>query len=181
MAGRLQHQGRSREPRRRKNRAGIGGWVDVLGTRSSRQLTTGCLRGLEQLEPLSNRNIARVQLACAGIGVNGVGDLVVTALVEASEIKPDFRDVRVYSDRTRIGVKGIAELVDLEVENADRAPKCGVAPISVHGLLVRFVGFVVFLASHVGPTKQVPTLSVCRIGFEAFCEVLDSQFLILEG
>jgi len=38
------------------------------------------------------------------------------------------------------------ELVDLEVEKVDRAPKCGVVPISVHGLLIRFIGFVVFLA-----------------------------------
>ena len=40
------------------------------------------------------------------------------------------------------------ELVDLEVE-ADQVPKCGVAPISIHDLLIRFVGFVVFLAGHV--------------------------------
>jgi hypothetical protein len=123
-------------------------------------LTTSSLRSLEQLETLSNRNIGRIQLACTSIGVNGVGDLIVTALIEASKIEPDLRDIRVYSDRTRIGVKGVAELVDLEVENTDRAPKCGVAPISVHGLLIRFIGFVVFLASHVRPTKQVPTLSI---------------------
>jgi len=134
--------------------------VDVLRTRSSRQLTTSSLRSLEQLKPLSNGNIAGIQFACAGVGVNGVGDLIVATFVEASEIEPDFRDIRVYSDRTRISVKGVTELVDLEVENANRAPKCGVAPISVHGLLIRFVGFVVFLAGHVGPTKQVPTLSV---------------------
>ena len=59
-----------------------------------------------------------------------------------------------------MGVKGVMELVDLEVENVDRAPKCGASPISVHGLLIHFVGVVVFLAGHVGPTKQVPTLSV---------------------
>jgi len=53
------------------------------------------------------------------------------------------------------------ELVDLEVEKVDRVPKYRVAPISVHGLLIRFVGFVAFLAGHVlGPTKQIPTWSV---------------------
>jgi len=45
------------------------------------------------------------------------------------------------------------ELVNLEVEEADQVPKCGVAAISIHGLLIRFVDFVVFLAGHVGPTK----------------------------
>ena len=57
----------------------------------------------------------------------------------------------------QLSVMGVMELVDLEVEKVDRAPKCRVVPISVHGLLIRFV---VFLASHVGPTNEVPTLSV---------------------
>jgi hypothetical protein len=43
-----------------------------------------------------------------------------------------------------MSVKGVTELVDLEVENVDRPLKCWVAPISVHGLLIRFVGFVAF-------------------------------------
>jgi len=87
--------------------------VDILSTRSSRQLTPSSLRSLEQLEPLSNPNIARIHRPCAGVGVNDVGDLIVAALIEASEIEPDFRDIiiRGYSDRTRISVKGIMELV----------------------------------------------------------------------
>jgi hypothetical protein len=107
----------------------------------------------EELKALSNGHIARIQLARAGVGINGVSDLVVATLIKASEIEPDFRDVRVYPDRTRIGVKGVAELIDLEVQDADRAPKGRVASISVYGLLVCFIGFIVFLASHVGPAE----------------------------
>jgi len=79
------------------------------------------LCSLEQLEPLSNPNIAQIHHACTGIGVNGVAALIVAALIEASEIEPDFRDIiiRVYSDRMRISVKGVMELVDLEVEKGN--------------------------------------------------------------
>ena len=50
------------------------------------QLTPSSLRSPEQLELVGNPNIAQIQCACAGVGVNGVGDLIVLALAETSKI-----------------------------------------------------------------------------------------------
>lgn len=40
-----------------------------------------------------------------------------------AEVELHLGDVRVDADRTRVGIKRIAELVDLEVEHANGAPE----------------------------------------------------------
>jgi hypothetical protein len=121
------------------------------------------LRRLQQLQPLGYDRVTWIELARPGIGVDGIGNLIVAALVEAAQIEPHFGDIGVDADGTRISVQGIAELVDLEVENADRAPEGWVATVSVNGLLIRLIGFTIFLAGHISAAQKVPTLRIGRI------------------
>ncbi|HEX9430327.1 MAG TPA: hypothetical protein VF944_08090 [Candidatus Bathyarchaeia archaeon] len=60
-------------------------------------------------------------------------------------------------------IKSVTVLVDLEIEDADRAPEGKIATIPVDSLLVGFVSLVVILTSHISPTKKIPTLDVRRI------------------
>ena len=78
-----------------------------------------------------------------GVGIDGVGDLVVAALIERAEVEPNFRDVSVDQDGPQVRVEGITVLVDLEVQDSDRAPERWVPPITVDSLLLCFVGFAI--------------------------------------
>jgi hypothetical protein len=124
--------------------------------------------------------VARVELASTGVGINGVRDLVVATLVEAAEIEPYFRNVRVDPDSARICVQCIPELIDLEIQDADRTPERWVASVTINSLLIGFVGLVVLLASHISTTEEIPALSIGRISFEALRETLNGKFLVLE-
>jgi hypothetical protein len=89
--------------------------------------------------------------------------LVVAALIQTSKIEPDFRDVGIDADSTRISVESVTVLADLKIEYANGAPESRIATVPVNGLLVSLVGFVVLLTSHVGTTKKIPALSIRRI------------------
>ena len=76
-------------------------------------------RILEDTDTLLDRSIAGIQISSPRVCVDCVGDLVVAGLVEASQIVPHFRNIRVESDGTRVSVESISILVDLEVKHAD--------------------------------------------------------------
>jgi hypothetical protein len=139
--------------------------VDINRLWGCSQLLT-VLRLLQHLKSLPDCGVGLVQLSGSSIGIDGVRDLVVARFVQTSKIEPDFTDVGIESDRSRVGVQGVSVLVDLVIEYTDRAPEGGVAAVSVDCLLVRFVGLVVSLRRHVCSTKEVPALgiiSVCSV------------------
>ena len=173
--------------------------MHVLWARCGGQTAPRDLRGLEEGEAMTDNLILGVELARAGVSVDGVGDLVVAALVEGAEVEPDFGDVRVYADGAGVGVESVAVLVDLEVEHSDGAPEGGVAAVTVDGLLIGFVSFVVFLTLHVCAAEEVPALCIGRIcgavlnhlnstlriyirhtSLETLCQILNCQILIPE-
>lgn len=74
--------------------------MHILGYGRVRQLTACSLRIPQKLEALGNSDVTRVELTSAGVCIDGVGDLVVTAFVEAAEIKPYLRDVWIDANGT---------------------------------------------------------------------------------
>jgi hypothetical protein len=80
----------------------IRGWMYILRSRGRRYLSAIRLGIAQQLQPLSNGWVVGIQLSRARIGINGVGNLVVAAFIEAAKIKPYFRDVRIDADGARI-------------------------------------------------------------------------------
>jgi hypothetical protein len=137
--------------------------MNVLGAGSCRKLSAVGLSVSEKLKSLSNGEIIRVELSGSCVCIDSISDLVVAALVQTSQVKPDFRNVGVDADSARICIERISELVDLEVEDANRTPKSRVTTIAVHCLLVGLVRLVIFLACHVCTTKKIPTLGIRRI------------------
>ena len=63
--------------------------------------------------------------------------------------------VRAFRERT-----SIAELIDLEVQHPDGAPKRGVASVAIDSLLIRFVWLVILLPRHAGTTEDIPALGI---------------------
>jgi len=53
---------------------------------------------LEQMQSLGDCAVSWVELGSPCIGVDGISYLVIATLVEAAEIKPDFRNVGVDAD-----------------------------------------------------------------------------------
>lgn len=64
-------------------------------------------------------NVRGIEIGSAAIGVKSIGNLVVAGFVQSTKIIPNFRDVRVQTDSTRVGVQGITVLVDLVVEHTN--------------------------------------------------------------
>jgi hypothetical protein len=118
-----------------------------------------CL-ALEQLQTSFDMDVGRIKVRRSAIRIQGVGGLIVARLVEGAQIIPHFRNVGVESDGARVSVERIAVLIDLVVENTDRAPEGWVASIAIDGLLVGFVRFGVLLLRHVAATEEVPALRV---------------------
>lgn len=124
-------------------------------------------------------DVARVQVSCTLIGIKRISCLVVARLIlgwfshesqqtgqksyQGSKIIPNLRDIGVQADGARIGVKRIPVLVDLVVQDADRAPEGRVAAVAVDRLLVGFVCLGVFLLRHVASAEQVPTLRISLV------------------
>ena len=79
---------------------------------------------------------------------------------QGSKVIPDFRDVRVQTDRAGVRIKGVSVLIDLVVKDAYRTPKSWVSPVTVNGLLVSIICFRILLLGHVTSAKQVPTLRI---------------------
>jgi hypothetical protein len=103
----------------------------------------------EQMKSLGDGAVSGIELGSPCIGVDCIPYLVVAALIEATEIKPDLGDVRVDTDSPRVSVQGIAILINLEIQDANGTPERWVATVSVDSLLICLVRFVVFLACHV--------------------------------
>ncbi|KAG1773663.1 hypothetical protein EV702DRAFT_1048218 [Suillus placidus] len=62
------------------------------------------------------------------------------ALVKAAQVKPDLGNIRVDADGTGVCIKGVTELIDLEVKSPNRTPTGGVPAIAVNCLLVQVDG-----------------------------------------
>jgi hypothetical protein len=154
--------------------------VNILRTRSCGKLDAGSLCLLQQLQTLSDNGISRVQLSCTGVRVDSIRDLVVATLVKAAKVKPYLRYVRIDADSTRVCIKSVTVLIDLKIENADRAPEGRITTITVNRLLISLVCFVVLLTGHVCPSEEVPTLSVMRVSFQTSCQICDGGFLVLK-
>ena len=98
---------------------GVRSRMNILWTGCSRKLAAGSLSGTKKLKTLSDGSISRVELRGASICVDGIGYLIVTALVQASEIEPNFGNIWIYSNRAGVSVESVTVLVDLEIEDAD--------------------------------------------------------------
>jgi hypothetical protein len=64
---------------------------------------------------------------------------------QGTEVVPHLRNVRVQANSSGVRVKSIAVLVDLVVQHTNTAPERRVAAVTIHGLLISFIGFGVFL------------------------------------
>lgn len=69
---------------------------------------------------------------------------------------PHLRQVRVGADGSGVGIQRVVVLVDFVVEHTDRAPERRVLAISVHSLLVRFVGLAIVTPSHIRAAQKIP-------------------------
>ena len=107
--------------------------------------------------------VAGIEGEGALVGVDSVRHLVVARLVKGAEVEPDFGEVGVDSDRARVGVEGVVELVDVVVEDADRAPEGGVLAVAVDCLLIRFVRLAKVVGRHVRAAEEVPGEGIVRI------------------
>ena len=159
----LHYERRTAEAGRWHHGIRIGSGMYILRTRGGGQRLTSGLSVLEQRKALGDSGVRGVEFGGAGVGVDSIGDLVVAALVQAAQIKPHFRDVRVDANGAGVRVQCIPVLIDLEVKNADGAPERRIPTVPVHSLLVGFVRLVVFLARHVRPAKEVPTLRIAGV------------------
>lgn len=78
--------------------------MNILGTWGRGKLATGSLCSFQELQALGNNVVARIELARTGVCIDGIGDLVVAALIQTAKVEPNFGDVRVDSDGSRVGV-----------------------------------------------------------------------------
>ena len=72
---------RTSDHRRRTMPRRIRRGMYILRSRCSGDLTPSRLNLLQQLQPLFDHSVPRIQIRGAGIGVDGVPDLIITALV----------------------------------------------------------------------------------------------------
>ena len=145
--------------------------MNVDGSRSRRKWSIGVSSILQHFQSPIDGIVCRVQIRCARVRIDGIGNLVVARFVQAAEIVPNFRDIWVESDSSRVSVEGIAVLVDLIIEDTDRTPKCRIPTVSVDCLLIRFVGFVVALTSHERSTKKIPALRISPVFWKSSASV----------
>lgn len=64
---------------------------------------------------------------------------------QSSKVVPDLGNVRVQAYCAGICIKCISVLVDLVIQNANRAPECRVPPVSVDRLLIGLIRFWILL------------------------------------
>lgn len=120
---------------------------------------------LEQSQPGFDVHIGRIQVSSSGVCVKRITGLIVARLVlvecqldrsivvvirdnktyKSAKIIPNLRDVRVQADGTRVCIESVPILVNLVIENTDRAPEGWIATVTVDGLLVCFVRLRVLL------------------------------------
>jgi hypothetical protein len=138
--------------------------VDILRQRRA-SLIRQAIGGLpfEQRQACLDMDVCGIKVSSASVRIERVAGLVVARLVQSAKVVPDFGNVGVEANGTRVRVERITVLVDLVVEHTDRTPECWVAAIAVHSLLVSFVSLGVLLLRHVASTKQVPALSIILV------------------
>lgn len=161
----------------------IGLWWDILRQRRTVLVghAAGGLSTLQELKACLDMHVRRIQLSSTLVSVQSVGSLVVAGLVERTKIIPDFRNVGVEANGTRVRVESISVLVDLVVEYADGAPKGRIAAVAIDGLLVGLVGLGVLLLSHVASSQEIPALSIRLVGGNGLLQVLNSELLAAEA
>jgi hypothetical protein len=142
---------------------------------------TGRTTGPEILQAGLDMGILRIQVGGPLVSIQSIVDLVVARLVKSSQVIPDFADIRIKSDGSRVSIKCVPVLVDLVVEHSDRAPECRVASVPVDSLLISLVCFGVLLLRHVAATQEVPALSIVSVGLDRLFQILDGAFLALES
>jgi len=144
-------------------------WLVSLGMHILWKRCAGLVRktvgglSLKQRQTRLDVNVGRIKISSPSVRIECITCLVVARLVQRTQVIPDLGDVRVETNGTRVRVKRVAVLVNLVVENTDRAPERRVATITVHCLLVGFVGLWVFLLRHVASSKKVPALSIILV------------------
>jgi hypothetical protein len=138
--------------------------MHILGKRCAGLVrkTVGGL-SLKQCQARFDVDIGRIKIGGPGVCVERIACLVVARLVQRTKVVPNLRNVGVEANGTRVRVKRVAVLVDLVVENTNRAPECRVATVTVDCLLVGFVGLWVLLLRHVASAKKIPALGVVLI------------------
>jgi hypothetical protein len=137
--------------------------VDIDRSWRWRKVLSASPSVLKDSQSLLDRRVGRVEICRTDVRVDCVGDLVVARLVQTPKVEPHLGNVPVQSDRSRVRVERVSVLVDLEVEHTDRAPEGRVAAVSVHGLLIGFVGLVVPLTRHECSTEEVPALRIASV------------------
>jgi hypothetical protein len=88
---------------------------------------------------------------------------LITNIIQRANIIPDFANVWVDIDRTRIRIKGIQVLAQLVEEHAQGTPDIRVGWISIHSVLVGIISVFVILDRHVTTTKEVPAFAIMGI------------------
>lgn len=138
--------------------------VHVLGKRCAGLVRkTVCGLSLEQSKTGLDVDVGGIKISGPSVCVERITCLVVAGLVQRAKIVPNLRNVRVEANGARVRVKRVAVLVDLVVEDTNRAPECRVAAITVDCLLVGLVGLGVLLLRHVASAEKVPTLGVILV------------------
>lgn len=115
------------------------------------------------LQAAREERIPRIELDSALICIRGVGQLIVTRLVQSAQVLPDLGDERVDADCARVGVESVVILADVEVEHANAAPVCRILAVPVHGLLVSLVCLSVVMRLHERPPEYIPRERVLRV------------------
>ena len=131
-----------------------------MWARGGRQLTSGSLGILQEMQMLGDIRVARVECCSVSICVDSIQDLVIAAFIQATEVKPDLKDVWADADSPQVHSQCVTELIDLEVENTDGIPKGGILPVVVDGLLIHFVCLIVLLTCHVCMPKEISALGI---------------------
>lgn len=93
----------------------------------------------EKLQPRLDMWIVGIELSCSLVGIQRVTDLVVARLVQCAKIIPHLRDEGVEANSPRVRIQSITILVNLIIQNADRAPEGRIPTVAVHSLLIGFI------------------------------------------
>lgn len=133
------------------------------------------------IQTLLDMRILWIQIRCALVSINRILDLVVASLIKSTKIVPDLTDVGVDTNCLAIGIQCIPELVDLEVEQTDRAPECGIPTVPVHSLLIGLVSLAKILLGHVATAHKVPRLRIRVVALDGACQEGDGEVLVHEG
>lgn len=79
---------------------------------------------------------------------------------KSPKVIPNFRDIGVQTDRTGVRIKRVTVLINLVIEDANRAPESGITSISVDCLLIGLIGLGILLLRHVTSTEKIPALCI---------------------